>query len=100
VQESESSKAHIVDSAVPLPPPPLSATATTECQLGRQAPRRPHILVVDDNTICQKVLCRTLKAIDCTTAVANNGQVACDMVKADGANFDLVFLDLRMPVMR
>lgn len=32
-----------------------------------------HVLVVDDNTICQKVMCRMLSNMGCTTEVASNG---------------------------
>eukprot|EP00668_Euglena_longa_P006789 GGOE01008113.1.p1 GENE.GGOE01008113.1~~GGOE01008113.1.p1 ORF type:complete len:767 (-),score=204.26 GGOE01008113.1:2174-4153(-) len=61
--------------------------------------KRPHVLVVEDNVVCQKVVCRCLDQAGITYAVASNGKVACEMVEADLDAFDVVLMDLRMPVM-
>lgn len=55
------------------------------------------VLVVDDNDINLKVMCRILKkyGIDAQTAV--NGLDAIEVIKRD--NFDLVFMDQMMPEM-
>ncbi|RZJ30488.1 MAG: response regulator, partial [Flavobacterium sp.] len=57
-----------------------------------------HILVVEDNAINQLVIKAIIKKWLNTTAVyANNGQEALDAMREH--NFDLVLMDLQMPVM-
>ena len=59
-----------------------------------------HILIVEDNTICQKMCARLLKKLGHTCSVAGNGAVAVEMVTAtDVVIYDFVLMDLRMPVM-
>jgi signal transduction histidine kinase len=55
------------------------------------------ILVVEDNKINQKVVCAMLKRIGHTTAVAENGQIAIDMLHEK--KYDVVLMDIQMPVM-
>ena len=61
--------------------------------------RAPHCLVVDDSAICQKVAKRMLESLGCTVEVAGNGLEAVMRIKAAPWSFDLVLMDLRMPVM-
>jgi CheY-like chemotaxis protein len=65
--------------------------------LGLKESSGRHVLVVDDNTICQKVCKRLLEKMGHTCEVASNGAIAVNMV-AD-SSFDIVLMDLRMPVM-
>lgn len=65
-----------------------------------------NILIVEDNTINQKVVASMLRRLRHTFQIAENGQVAVDMVHeyADMANgdlqpFDVILMDLQMPVM-
>ncbi len=88
-------KEHIIPDKDIAEIPKLSITQ--KCPLGNQLPKRPHILVVDDNTICQKVLCNNLEKFDCTSEVASNGKIACEMVLKN--NYDLILMDLRMNIM-
>ena len=83
---------HIVDSSEPITRASLRSIG---CAVGQTLPARPHILVVDDNKICQRVLCHTLHKLDCTTEVAFDGRMACELVKKH--MFDIIFMDLRMP---
>lgn len=94
VIETDLYKRHIVDVNEPIS---RESNSLTGCTLGQSLPRRPHVLVVDDNAICQKVLCLTLQKLDSTSEVASNGQIACDLVQH--GLFDIIFLDLRMPCM-
>ncbi|HEY4651949.1 MAG TPA: PAS domain S-box protein [Pontibacter sp.] len=55
-------------------------------------------LIVEDNEINQAVLASTLKQHHMDYVIANNGQEAVDILQA-GATFDIIFMDLRMPVM-
>ena len=58
----------------------------------------PHILLVDDNNINQKVAGEILKHGGCTIDVVSDGQSAIDKV-AEGTFYDLVLMDVQMPGM-
>lgn len=62
---------------------------------GRTAGR--HILVVDDNRVNQKVLSRMLETGGHAVTLAGNGEEALDLLERD--SFDLVVMDVNMPVM-
>lgn len=55
------------------------------------------LLVTDDDPLQLRVAARLLKSLGHTGALANNGQVALDLLERQA--FDLVLLDLRMPVL-
>lgn len=55
------------------------------------------ILVAEDDYANQKVASLFLEKIGCNTEIAENGQVAVDMVLE--GNYDLILMDCRMPVM-
>ncbi len=55
------------------------------------------ILVVEDNEINRKLIKRTLENYNIEVTLANNGKEALDEVK--NRKFDLVFMDIAMPVM-
>ena len=58
------------------------------------------ILIVEDTDVCAKFLMMQLERMNCSTQRAENGQVAVDILrKALPGTFDLVLMDLRMPVM-
>ena len=59
------------------------------------------ILLVEDNEINQQVAFELLESKGFYIDVANNGQEAVDMVFASGtpSKYDMVFMDLQMPVM-
>lgn len=54
-------------------------------------------LVVEDNPINAKVLSAILESMSVTTAIAEDGQLAIEA--AEKSQFDVVFMDLQMPVM-
>ena len=58
-----------------------------------------NILIVEDNLINQKVLMNLLQLSGIHISVANNGQEAVDMVKEGTIEFDLVLMDINMPIM-
>ncbi|MCC2604475.1 PAS domain-containing hybrid sensor histidine kinase/response regulator [Planctobacterium marinum] len=65
-------------------------------------PSRPdltakHILLVEDNKINQEVALALLEDVHATTTVANHGQEALDKVREQ--HFDLILMDIQMPVM-
>jgi adenylate cyclase len=55
------------------------------------------VLVVDDNEVNRDILCALLEADGHKTAVAENGRLAVELIKAKP--FDLVLLDVMMPEM-
>lgn len=54
-------------------------------------------LIVEDNTVNQRLLQVILKSAGHESAVAENGAVALDLIDSD--TFDMVLMDLMMPVM-
>ncbi|MCL2030219.1 MAG: response regulator [Oscillospiraceae bacterium] len=70
-------------------------------------PEKPHfnalILVCDDNPMNQEVICGHLANVGIRTWVAENGKIGVDMVRhrmeKGDSPFDLVFMDMYMPVM-
>ena len=57
------------------------------------------LLIVEDDIINQKVLTNILKVSGMEIAIANNGREAVTMVKESLEPFDLVLMDINMPVM-
>ncbi len=54
-------------------------------------------LVAEDNIINQKLIVNILKGFGLEVGVANDGQEALDKVKEE--DFDIVFMDIQMPIM-
>ncbi|BDT69539.1 sensor histidine kinase RcsC [Comamonadaceae bacterium OS-1] len=61
------------------------------------------ILLVEDNELNQQVACELLFEAGCVVEIADNGEIAVDMVAKShlhtGAGYDLVLMDMQMPVM-
>jgi PAS domain S-box-containing protein len=55
------------------------------------------ILVVEDNEVNATVIQRMLKKVNLSMDLAENGELACELVS--GKDYDLIFMDLQMPVM-
>ena len=55
------------------------------------------ILLVEDNLMNQELAVSLLNSVGLTTMIANNGKEALELLKPD--SFDLVLMDLQMPVM-
>jgi CheY-like chemotaxis protein len=58
-----------------------------------------NILIVEDNLINQKVLITLLHLSGMYITIANNGQEAVDIVKESKLKFDIVLMDINMPIM-
>jgi CheY-like chemotaxis protein len=61
--------------------------------------RQIRVLVVDDSSMCQKVIVKSLKGNEFITDTASNGREACEKLEEMPCKFDVVLMDLRMPVM-
>ena len=73
--------------AAPEPAPPVGA---------RPGPA-PRVLLVDDNTINQKVAARLLGKLNCEVDIASDGYEAISRATAPGAAYQLIFMDIQMP---
>ncbi|MAY15931.1 hybrid sensor histidine kinase/response regulator [Thalassolituus sp. UBA2009] len=61
---------------------------------------RGRALVVEDNTINQRVLNSMLSRLQLKVDVADNGEKALELLKAERSyRYDLIFMDCQMPVM-
>ena len=83
------------DAAAPVNGVPADdATGSPEHAL---AGRR--VLVVEDNAINRQILDRLLSRLEMVVDFANNGREAVDAVLAEPRRFDVVVMDVQMPVM-
>jgi PAS domain S-box-containing protein len=94
---SRDSRSHSSSMIAAIPEQEEEPYSTCMLSGPKQLLRRPHILVVDDNVICRRVLCRTLERLDCTTEVACDGAEAVTLLASKYERFDLIVMDLRMP---
>ena len=58
-----------------------------------------HILVAEDNDINWEIISMLLEMNSIGSERAVNGQIAVDMAEADPEKYDLIFMDIQMPVM-
>jgi len=61
------------------------------------------VLLCEDNAMNQQVICEHLARVGIKTILADNGQIGVDLVKkrkdSGEKQFDLIFMDIHMPVM-
>ena len=62
-----------------------------------KAARPLHVLLAEDHLINQTVATAMLKRLGHTCVIANNGQIALDMLQVD--KFDVILMDVMMPVL-
>ncbi|ACO69512.1 predicted protein [Micromonas commoda] len=75
---------------------------STLFELEPDAKAQVRVLIAEDNLMNQKVAVKLLHSVGFRAAVVNNGKEALDLFveKADaGESFDLILMDLQMPVM-
>ncbi len=84
--------------------PALMAAARTETRTPAGVLRTPtstrpaaRILVVDDEPLSRRSICRLLSREGHTTVAANDGREALEVFKREGESIDLVLMDLDMP---
>ncbi len=66
----------------------------------KQASCTGNILLVEDNELNQEIAVTILEEAGFTTEVAENGQIAVDMVKnSKPGQYQIVLMDVQMPVM-
>jgi len=57
------------------------------------------ILLAEDNNINQEIIIGILEDSFCTIDIANNGKEAIDMFENDNNRYDLILIDVQMPIM-
>jgi len=80
----------------------LPGTGIMFCELNKPA-FRGEVLLCEDNTINQEVICEHLDRVGLKTVVAENGKIGVELVRSRMQKgeklFDLIFMDMHMPVM-
>ncbi|KUJ12742.1 uncharacterized protein LY89DRAFT_191730 [Mollisia scopiformis] len=82
-------------------PPAPAPSPTIQLTLGT-APPKPEglrVLLVEDNEINLKLLIATMRKLKLDHATATNGLEAFNAYRECGGNFDVVFMDISMPIM-
>ncbi|TWO68704.1 response regulator [Caenimonas sedimenti] len=57
------------------------------------------ILLAEDNALNQQVAGEMLRDAGLVVDIADNGRIACSMLQAAGEPYDLILMDMQMPVM-
>jgi signal transduction histidine kinase/ActR/RegA family two-component response regulator len=57
------------------------------------------VLIVEDNSVNQEIMCRMLERRGAKVAVADNGREAVEQLRVTPDAFDVVLMDVQMPVM-
>jgi len=78
-----------------------SVDAKTEIQIDSQrlSENNPKVLLVEDNRINQMVAGGILKKLNLTFDVAANGIETIELLKRNGADYSMIFMDCQMPEM-
>jgi len=65
-----------------------------------KATESPAVLVVEDTDACAKLLIMMLTKMNCVPTRAVNGKEAVDIIRSSSSDaFNLILMDIRMPVM-
>jgi CheY-like chemotaxis protein len=67
--------------------------------LSKRSPAQVSVLLVEDNRVNQRVATALLERRGYRVSLAENGALAVDLLTAGDAHFDVVLMDMQMPVM-
>ncbi|MBC9251421.1 hypothetical protein A9179_14210 [Pseudomonas alcaligenes] len=76
---------------------PLRAELPADAILSQSQVLSGHVLLVEDNELNQQVASELLQAMGCRVEIANNGREALERLAQQ--SYDLVFMDMQMPVL-
>jgi CheY-like chemotaxis protein/HPt (histidine-containing phosphotransfer) domain-containing protein len=79
------------------PPTKLSSKRRLKPNSSRPSGEERRLLVVEDNAINQEVMIETLRELGYSADVADNGQIALDMLEL--RSYPLILMDCQMPVL-
>jgi CheY-like chemotaxis protein len=74
-------------------------TVITQYSIREEAKHSIHILLAEDNPINQKLVRFMLTRAGYQLEIATNGKEALEVFTADPVAFDLIFMDIQMPLM-
>ena len=104
IETSSNELLTLVNGIIDMTPKPSDIKAKVKKQAEKDAqlivaPKNeiPRLLVVDDNDINKRLLAKVLEQENLDVSYASNGQEAVDLRKSE--NFDIIFMDIQMPVM-
>lgn len=60
---------------------------------------RLNVLVAEDNSVNQQVIYRLLRKLHHEAHIVDNGKLAVEEFEKNGASYDLILMDVQMPVM-
>ncbi|OQE44401.1 hypothetical protein PENCOP_c002G07681 [Penicillium coprophilum] len=85
-------------------PPPIELACPSPLVVGSPIPSNGemneiHVLIVDDNDINLKILATFIRKLGCSYDTASNGLIALKQVETSSRRYDLILMDLSMPVM-
>ena len=75
----------------------MTSTQSVEMKRPELAGRR--VLLVEDNELNREIAVELLKMTDVAVDCAGNGQEALELFLSNGMNYDLILMDVQMPVM-
>ncbi|KAJ6150876.1 hypothetical protein N7470_007470 [Penicillium chermesinum] len=81
------------------PPSELQVPATIPSPTSPSKPEAWHVLVVDDNNINLKIMATFMRKMGCTYDTASNGLIALEKYIGTSKAYNLVLMDISMPVM-
>jgi PAS domain S-box-containing protein len=94
--QSEANAGSVFRVVLPAAPPEPEAVVAGPASMRPEVLSRAAVLIVDDDVLLAKTLCRILRGHE--IAVATNGREALDLLLT-GRPFDVILCDLMMPVM-
>ncbi len=82
---------------------PVTENEVDHSQLKENETPKEHttknVLLVEDNVINQKIAEKMLTRMGCVSTIANNGQIACDLLSENKNIYDIILMDIQMPVL-
>ncbi|KAH8769213.1 response regulator-like protein [Diaporthe sp. PMI_573] len=61
-------------------------------------PKKPRIFLVEDDKTCSRIGSKFLSQVECSVEVARDGEEASSKINNDPDRFDLIFMDIIMPI--
>jgi DNA-binding response OmpR family regulator len=99
-EATEPAKEETANETGHTPPKTITATVDGTSTKDNVPPSKRYVLVVEDSMPLRRMLGKILSTMNIETTEAANGQEALDKIREVGVStFDLIILDLMMPVM-
>ncbi|KAI9279143.1 hypothetical protein BY458DRAFT_532256 [Sporodiniella umbellata] len=96
LENREEDKENSIHTPVPLSTHPLDCSRETS--FSYKSTRPLDCLIADDNPISCKIFETILKSLHCRCVIVKNGAQAVRCAMGDKVIFDVIFMDIRMPI--